>query len=197
MLVISELGRGQELLEVLASQGTTSSARWSHRQALLALLYFTYSVTGSNYEYAHMLPVTGALTRVRATVTREMQIWYAGALNGVTWCFGLMRRGAAGLQTPCRLSPFHVWIFVLEGGVFQWPSAVSLAAPWLQGGPEERQDGGSSLGWVGKGVLSSHSSCGKTLWFRYQDSEPHDLMGQRKWLMRSDSPLGDVSLPGS
>lgn len=195
MLVISELGRGQELLEVLASQGTTSSARWSHRRALLALLYFTYSVTGSNYEYAHMLPVTGALTRVRATATREMQIWNLGALNGVMWCFGLMRRGAVGLQTgaACHffMCGFSSWGFLSDlQPLAQPPHGCRVAQK------RGRTEGAVWPGW-GRGALSSHSSCGKTLWFRYQDSEPHDLMGERKWLMRSDSPLGDVSLPGS
>lgn len=158
MLVISELARGQELLEVVASWGATSSMWWSHQQTLLCLLYFTYGVTRGNYPLPHMLPVTCVLTCKSAMVKHKLQIWNTGTLNCMTSPIWFNKTQAAVLQSCVCLSL-----------LLQWTSLdVSVTSNhYLSCHVAVRRPAREARGNGGGGSLSFHWSCGiSKRWWR-------------------------------
>lgn len=71
-----------------------------------------------------------------------------------------------------------------------WPPNVTSAATWLWGSPQKKQE----VKWVGLSLLSH---CGGRDDGGILAQDCSDLTEERKWLMRSGSPLGDAVLPSS
>lgn len=132
-----------------------------------------------------MLPVTCVLTRERATLEHEVQIWNTVALNCVTFPYDSIKYGQPCFKAMSSVSFASVDFF----GISLRPPTVTSAAMWLKGGPREGWGGGGlypfshpAVAHHDGGVLTQ--SCG-------------DLMEKRKWLTRLDSPFGDAGLPSS
>lgn len=130
-----------------------------------------------------MLPVTCVLTRESAMVEHEVQIWNTGALNCMTFPYDLIKCSYKAVSPVTFASVDSLGFLGDLQPLPQPPRGCKEAHKRVRG-----RRGSLTPSLV---FAVAHDDGG----VRAQSRS--DLMEERKWLMRSGSPLGDAGLPSS